>query len=200
MSHCFIADCLSLQLFLLWAIDLKIFKPKKSDIREKYGILNKFIILCVSSVWNYAKGVDRIVRLAGLLRKDEVMVVVGESNTIPNEKQIIKIGHTNNQSELADIYSAADVFFNPTREDTFPTVNIEALACGTPVLSYGACGSAEAFDDTCGSIVNDDTILKKLEELHINNYSALACRERARLYDHRKKYQEYLDLYGEMAK
>lgn len=181
-------------------IDLEIFKPQKSDFREKHGIVNKFIILCVSSVWNYAKGLDRIVKLSGKLHKNEVIVVVGECNTISNAKHIIKIGHTNSQSELADIYSAADVFFNPTREDTFPTVNLEALACGTPILSYGACGSAEAFDETCGTIVNDDTVIKKLEELRLNNYDMLACRERASLYDHWKKYKEYMDLYETMIK
>ncbi len=87
---------------------------------------------------------------------------------------------------------------NPTREDNFPTVNVEALACGLPVLSYGAGGSAEAFDDGSGMVVNDDNVIQVLDRLCEINFDRHKCEEQGRKFDQTMKFHEYVALYEEM--
>jgi glycosyltransferase involved in cell wall biosynthesis len=100
---------------------------------------------------------------------------------------------------LAQIYTAADLFVNPTREDTYPTVNIEALACGTPVLTFRTGGSPEIPDKTCGAVVekNDVDAMEK-EIIRIcrdEPYSKEACLKRAECFDMNLKFKEYVQLY-----
>lgn len=174
-------------------IDLEIFKPRKSDFRERHGIRNKFVILGVAFSWGYRKGQDRFERLAESLDDRFQIVLVGIDYTVCDK--IICISRTENQEQLAELYSAADVFLNPTREDNFPTVNIEALACGTPVLSYGAGGSAEAFDEKSGMIVSDDTIIDVLNKLYYKNFRAEDCLSCGREFEQKHKFKEYVELY-----
>ena len=127
-------------------IDRSVFKPTPSDFRERYGIGDRFMILGVASPWTERKGLGDFVKLAGELDGSQfAIVLVGLS-----EKQIgkmppglIALPRTNTPAELTAIYTAADVFFNPTREDNYPTVNLEAEACGTPVVTYDVGGCRE---------------------------------------------------------
>ncbi len=136
-------------------IDAKVFKPTPSDFRERYGVGDRFMVLGVASKWSERKGLDDFVRLAQELDGDRFAVVlVGLS-----EKQIrkmppglIALPRTNTPTELAAIYTAADVFFNPSQEDNYPTVNLEAEACGTPVVTYDVGGCKETvklFESRC---------------------------------------------------
>jgi glycosyltransferase involved in cell wall biosynthesis len=129
-------------------IDTGIFKPTSSDFRERYGLEDKKIILGVASIWDYRKGLDDFIKLSQMLDDKYAIVLVGLSEkqlkTLP--KNIIGIKRTNGQKELAEIYTAADVFVNPTYEDNYPTVNLEARACGTPVITYRTGGSVESVD------------------------------------------------------
>ncbi len=126
-------------------IDTSIFKPTKSNFREKYKLENKRIILGVSNVWTRAKGYDDFIELSRLLDDDYKIVMVGlndkQLKELPNN--IIGIKRTESQQELVELYSSADIFFNPTYEDNYPTVNLEAIACGTPVITYNTGGSPE---------------------------------------------------------
>lgn len=126
-------------------INLDIFRYRNSNFKEKYNILNKKIILGVASPWSKRKGLEDFIKLSTILDKDFVIVLVGlndkQIKNLPNN--IIGIKRTNNQIELAEIYSASDVLFNPTYEDNYPTVNLEAISCGTPVLTYNTGGSTE---------------------------------------------------------
>ncbi|MCD7820086.1 MAG: glycosyltransferase [Lachnospiraceae bacterium] len=180
-------------------IDLTIFKPHCSQVREIYHLENKFIVLCVAFSWGYRKGLDRIERLAEVLDDRFQIMMVGIDKCNVKSENIICIPRTDSQSELSDIYASSDVFLNTTREDNFPTVNIEALACGIPVLSYGAGGSAEAFDENSGMIVTDNTVIDILNKLYENNFSREKCAERGKFYDMNIKFQEYVDLYNEKA-
>ena len=136
-------------------IDLNIFKPTESNFRNDNDLKDKFILLGVAFPWTYRKGYDIVLELSKQLDDAYKIVMVGLSKeqitTLP--KNIIGIERTSSQAELAKIYSAADVFINPTREDNFPTVNMEALACGTPVITFNTGGSPESLDETCGVVV-----------------------------------------------
>lgn len=137
-------------------IDTDIFKPTESDFRREHGLENKKILLGVASIWEKRKGLQDILTLAGMVDEDWHIVLVG---TIPNfqdfkiPENVLVIPRTNSPQELAAIYTAADVLVNPTYEDNYPTVNLEALACGTPVITYRTGGSPESLDETCGAVV-----------------------------------------------
>ncbi len=188
-------------------IDLSVFKPTESDFREKYGLENKKIILGVSFGWSYGKGLDVFVELAKRLDTScyqIVLVGVDENTEAKLPTNILSIRQTANQTDLAKIYSVADLFINPTREDTFPTVNIEALACGLPVLTVNTGGSPEIIDETCGSVVEvDDVEAMEVEIIRICNdmpYSKEACIERAKKFDMNDRFEEYVKLYEEVIR
>ena len=130
-------------------IDANVFKPTPSDFREKYGLQNKKIVLGVASVWDERKGLDDFLWLADKLDDSYQIVLVGLSQKqlerLP--KNVIGIASTNSPQELAEIYTAADVFVNPTYEDNYPTTNLEAQACGTPVITYRTGGSPESVPE-----------------------------------------------------
>ena len=140
-------------------IDLDIFKPTKSDFRERYGLENKFIILGVANVWDRRKGLQYLIDLAEKIDDNYKVIIVGVSEkqkkSLP--KNIIGITRTNNIRELVEIYSAADVFVNPTLEDNFPTTNLEAIACGTDIITFDTGGSSESAI-YYGYVTNDKSV------------------------------------------
>ena len=183
-------------------IDLEIFKPMESDFRKRYGLENKFIILGVANVWDRRKGYDYFIKLSETLKQDEIIVMVGltekQKKNLP--KNIIGITRTNNVKELAEIYSAADVFVNPTLEDNFPTTNLEALACGTPVVTFDTGGSPECVDESCGVVVekgNLKELIEAIERIRLNTFNKDYCINRAKDFD-KSKYSEYLELYSSL--
>ena len=182
-------------------IDLSVFRPVKSDFRKRYGLENKYVILGVASPWTERKGFDVFSELEKELddRFRIVLVGVNDEQRAGLAENIIGINRTSNQAELAEIYSAADVFANPTREDNFPTVNIEAIACGTPVVTFDTGGSGEMIDKSCGSVVSCDDVAAFGQELcrvcEEKPYSEAACVLRAKQYDMKDKFREYVRLY-----
>lgn len=128
-------------------INEEIFRPTPGDFREKYGLAEKKIALGVASVWEARKGLRDFVTLAGLLPESWRIVLVGVSEAQKKQlpESILALPRTNSARELAEIYTAADVFVNPTYEENYPTVNLEARACGTRVVSYNAGGSGETL-------------------------------------------------------
>lgn len=127
-------------------IDTNVFKPTPSDFRERYGIGDRFMILGVASPWTERKGLNDFVRLAEELDSDKfaiALVGLSEKQVERLSDGIVGLARTDSREELAGIYSTADVFFNPTEEDNFPTVNLEAEACGTAVVTYDTGGCSE---------------------------------------------------------
>lgn len=127
-------------------IDLDVFKPTESDFRKQYGLENKHVILGVANIWDKRKGLDDFIELSKQLDDEkQAIVLVGLSDkqlkTLP--KNIIGIKRTNSTKELAEIYTAADVFFNPSKEETFGLVTVEAMACGTPAVVLDASAAPE---------------------------------------------------------
>ena len=182
-------------------IDLNIFKPTDSDFKEKYNLSDKKIVLGVAFGWGERKGLDAIVELSKTLPNNYQIVLVGASSGIEKllPSNVLCIFKTESQAELAKIYSASDVLINPTREDTFPTVNIEAIACGTPVITFNTGGSPEIIDETCGIVVekNDvDGMLNAIIEVCENKpFKKEDCVNRAKNYDMNDKFKEYVALY-----
>ncbi len=149
-------------------IDPDVFKPTQSDFRQRHGLVNKKLVLGVAFNWNMRKGFEDFLELSPLLDNSYCIVLVGLDNkqmqSLP--KGILGLPRTGNLRELAEIYTAADVFVNPTYEDNYPTVNLEARACGTPVITYNTGGSPESVPPEnvvpCGDV---DALARRIREL-----------------------------------
>ena len=178
-------------------IDLTNFKFTPSDFREKNKLSDKKIYLGVATFWNNRKGFDTFLKLSEMIDKNEVIVIVGvtkeQKKILP--KNIIGIERTNSIKELAEIYSAADVFLNPTLEDSYPTVNLESIACGTPVVTYNTGGSPESISETSGAVVPKGDITALLKTARSLELDSEKVALEAQKFDKERKYKEYLQFY-----
>lgn len=185
-------------------IDLSVFREIESDFRKEHGLETKKIVLGVAFGWSYAKGLDVFFELARRLPKDYQIVLVGTTSELDSQlpESILSIHRTKDQKELAAIYTAADVFANPTREEVLGLVNIEALACGTPVITFDAGGSPECVGQRCGTVVpKDDIDAMEREILRVCThapYSKQECRHQAKQFDQQRCLEAYLKLYSKM--
>jgi glycosyltransferase involved in cell wall biosynthesis len=178
-------------------VDLSVFKPMNTKVTSPY-------ILGVAAVWDERKGLNDFVRLRKMLPQECMIKLVGLTDRQIQElpEGIQGIQRTANREELARLYAEASVFVNPTYSDNFPTTNIEALACGTPVVTYRTGGSPEAVDEQTGIVIKQgdiegllqaiSTIVAQGKDAYVNN-----CRNRAEKYFNNKiKYKDYIDLYN----
>ena len=178
-------------------VDLNVFVPSSKEKK-------KFQILAVSSVWHKAKGLYDVFNLRELLSDEYEIIMVGLSADQIKQLPagIVGVQRTQNIQELVKLYSEADVLINPTYADTFPTVNLEALACGTPIITYKTGGSPETIDEETGFVVKQgdlNALVKAIEKMKKNPLSSESCRLRAeKLYDKDKCYEKYIDLYNEL--
>lgn len=185
-------------------IDLKRFGPAEKGLRGRLGLCGRFVILGVANVWERRKGLDYFVELSKQLPDDCQVILIGLSRgqirKLP--KRILGITRTASVEELAEYYSMADVFVNATLEDNFPTTNLEALACGTPVITFDTGGSPESLTKDCGRVVAKgdkealtEAVLKERREPK----SREACLQRAGYYRKEDRFREYVELYHELA-
>ena len=187
-------------------IDLSVFKPTNSDFKKKYSLGEKRVVLGVAIGWGAKKGLDVFIELSKRLSDDYRIVLVGTDESVERSlpKQITAIRKTQDQRELAQIYTAADVFLNATREEALGLTNIEALACGTPVVTFRSGGSPETVDETCGVVVGKDDIAQTVREItricEASPFSSQACMSRARNFDGDEKFTEYTKLYFDSFK
>jgi putative colanic acid biosynthesis glycosyltransferase len=190
-------------------VDLNVFRPSfKCEIFKDLNLTSKFVILGVANVWEKRKGLEDFMKLSKLLSNDEVIFLVGLNHKqlkgLPDN--IIGISKTENITELAEIYSNADVLFNPTWEDNFPTVNLESLACGTPVVTYNTGGSIESVDAKTGFVIEQGDVSAAIERIREikNTLSSIYqknCREKAvQFYDKDVVFQDYIEMYNELRK
>ena len=187
-------------------IDLSVFRPTQSDFRKKHHCEDKFLLLGVAFGWGRRKGLDVFIELAKRLDDRYRIVLVGTDEGVDSQlpENIISIHRTQDQRELAEVYTAADLLVNPTREEAFGLVNAEALACGTPVVTFRTGGSPEVIDKGCGSVVDcDDVDALEAEIRRIESsrpYTAEACMKRAAKFDAAERFEEYIELYKEVLK
>lgn len=148
-------------------INTNVFKPTISNFREKYGLEKKIIILGVAAIWEKRKGLEDFVKLSKLLEDKYCIILVGlndeQRKHLP--KNIISINIQQNPEDLVKLYSVADVFVNPTYEDNYPTVNLEAIACGTPVITYNTGGSPESIGEF-GEVVDKGNIKELVSSIN----------------------------------
>lgn len=172
-------------------IDLSVFTPTESDFRARHHLENKKLVMGAASAWDDRKGLQDMVKLARELGQEYTVIVVGVTQQQKQElpDTILAVTRTESPKELAQIYTAADVFVNPTYEDTYPTVNLEAQACGTPVITYRTGGSVESVPEDC--VVDRGDVAAMAEKIRFGKYACrtdLDCSRETML-------QQYMDLY-----
>lgn len=129
-------------------IDMEVFKPTPSDFRKRLGLEDKYIILGPASKWLLSVNKQVMAEFSNIMQPDEVLLLFGVTNAIDNlPDNIITYGYTKNREELAQLYTMVDVFANVTREDSLSLINVEAQACGTPVVTFNQTGPKETVDD-----------------------------------------------------
>lgn len=202
----FLKKCYSQRIYN--GVDTTIFHsiPMSNSILNKYSIPNSNFVLGVANVWEKRKGLQDFIQLRKILPTSYSIVLVGLNSRqiakLPNG--IIGIQRTENVEQLRNLYASALVFINPTWEDNFPTTNLEALACGTPVITYRTGGSPEAISPETGFVVEQGDIqgmvnaIEKICQEGKSTYSK-ACRDRAvRYFNKEERFQEYINLYNQI--
>lgn len=195
-------------------IDLQVFyhRPSSdlyiSSFIKQHKLQGKKIILGVANVWTAKKGLDYFKQLTAYLDDSYRILLVGANHTLMKNlqnnysKKIIPIARTQNPHELAALYSLALVYVNPTLEDTFPTTNLEALACSTPVITFQTGGSPESLTPSCGITIPKGNIQQMADAIiNLNNsrFTQSACRNQALNYDKNKQYPLYIALYKKIV-
>lgn len=183
-------------------IDLTQFERKNSKSVYLARETRK-IVLGVAASWTPQKGLEDIIKLQSILDPREyVLVVVGlntkQYDSLP--KGIIGVKRTKNIAELAELYSQANVFVNPTYQDNYPTVNLESIACGTPVVTYETGGSVESVTEKTGLVVKKGDILamaRAIESVceNIDYYREPCIAYAQEHFNKKERYQEYVQLY-----
>ena len=181
-------------------IDLNIFKPTKSSFREKYNLQGKKIILGVSSAWIPQKGLEDFITLSKKLSDEYQIVLIGLSEKQKHNltNNILALPIIQNSEELAAIYSSADVYVSFSVEETFGLPTVEAIACGTPVLTYDRTALPEPVNENCGVVVPARRIDFAYEQLiHFPHFNREDVIKEALKYDKEKVYKNFIKLYQE---
>lgn len=179
-------------------VDLEHFKPIQSDFKKKYGIENKKMILGVATAWTDKKGLSAFCKLASKIDDRYKIVLVGltKKQLLRLPQNILAIERTNSIEELAEIYTAADVFLNLSREETMGLTTVEAMACGTPVVVSNLTAVPEVVRDYGGIVIDNidtDTILKGISVVVSGDYHDTI--KNANEYEKTQQYNKYIELY-----
>ena len=180
-------------------IDRTIFHTRSSNLREKYHLEDKKIILGVANAWNARKGLNDLLLLADRLGSTYQVVLIGlTERQLPDiPSNVLGLLRTANQTELAQWYTAADVFVNPTYEETFGLTTVEAQACGTPVIVYETDGCPETIASGNGLLVTQGD-MQALENAvrDVADGRWYANPQKIAQFDKNSVYQKYIKLYN----
>lgn len=186
-------------------VDTSIFTPHVSEIKKELGIENEFLILGMADKW-YAEQNREIVEklIASQVENTKIVIVGCKEEQIKYFKQfdnIIPLGYITDRNRLSDIYAAADVFVNLTRADTLPTVNMESICCGTPVITFDCCGSPELVEEECGFIVKEGDAEQLLDCIEKIKSAPLSfdVQKQQHKFDKNVCYKKYLEIYKSIS-
>lgn len=187
-------------------VDTGIFMPHESDFRKDHGIKEKeFVILGMANKWGSKANCVMVEKIINS-QKDTKIVIVGcndkEKEYFSKFENIISVGFIKDRHLLSDIYASANVFVNLTHADTLPTVNMESICCGTPVITFDCTGSPELVDDDSGYIVEENDVNGIIEQIEKIKKKPLVFNvaEKQLKFDKKRSYVEYLNIYRKVSK
>lgn len=191
-------------------VDTDIFYHRQSQIfRKKNRLNNHFVILGMANKWLQDRNRSIFENILNVLSENDVIVIIGcseeQKRNLSSINKVITVGYINDRNKLADIYSSADVFVNLTFEDTLPTVNMEAICCGTPVVTYDSCGSPELVEEgKTGYIIpikNFTALKKSLKKIKAGYLSRYECEKIGHMcFNKNEQYLNYLQIYNDLKK
>lgn len=186
-------------------VDTSIFTPHNSEVKKELGIENEFVILGMADKWYAEQNREVIEKLIASQDKKVKIVIVGckeeQTKYFDRFDNVIPLGYITDRNRLSDIYAAADVFVNLTRADTLPTVNMESICCGTPVITFDCCGSPELVEEGCGYVVKEGDIeglLSRIEDVK-NSPLRFDVTVQQRKFDKNECYKKYLKIYRNLS-
>lgn len=183
-------------------VDLEVFKPTRSNIRQRLHLEDKYIILGPASKWLMNVNRPVLEYFSQNMRADEVLLLYGalcDNSNLPDN--VVLYGYTKDRKELADLYSSADVFANVTREDSLSLINVEAQACGTPVVTFDATGPKETVDGIISKSIpvgKSDLLLNGVHEIRDRDIQDTVeiCRNFTKdNFDMPTQYNRFIELY-----
>ncbi|MBQ8371399.1 MAG: glycosyltransferase [Clostridia bacterium] len=186
-------------------VDTSVFRPHSTKLRGELGIGNEFVVLGMADKWSAPQNrkiVEKLIRTRG---KNTKFVIVGckdeQKTYFEKFPGVIPLGYIRDRGRLSDIYAASDVFMNLTRADTLPTVNMESICCGTPVITFDCCGSPELVDEGCGYVVPEgdyDALYARIESIKTSPLKYDIAEQQKR-FDKNECYKRYLDIYKKIS-
>lgn len=193
-------------LVAIWnGVDTSVFKPhNKNELKKKYQCEDKYVVLGMANKWLLPQNKELLEKTIEQSGENELLVLVGCDKTQLRNlerfgNKVKTVGFIADREELAEYYSMADVFVNPTHADTLPTVNMESICCGTPVVTYDVCGSTELVLEGCGTIVPENDV-----EGMINAFKNITSTDCAligsKAFDRQISYNKYVDVYEELLR
>ena len=193
-------------------VDFSVFKPSNDEeviaVKKKLGIVGKKMLLAVAAFWTESKGFSDLLKLAKMLPNDVCIVLVGKiMKEVDFPSNVLTIPRTYNQKELASFYSAADLFIHLSWEETFGKVIAEAMACGTPTVTYKSTACTELVADGCGVSITEkgDVVAIKEAVMQIlsqgkESYKMLCLNRSRLLFDMNKNCEKHIEFYNNLIK
>lgn len=184
-------------------VDINVFREKETDLRAQLKAQDEILVMGMANKWFLPENLSMITKVNSL-EKVKLMIVGCNAEQIKMlsdvDKKIIAVGYVQDREELAEYYNAADVFVNLTHADTLPTVNMESICCGTPVITYNTCGGPELLDENSGIIVeefNETEVINAI--LTIKTKEFKRCSEvGAQKFDKNHCYKKYISMYTQL--
>jgi glycosyltransferase involved in cell wall biosynthesis len=189
-------------------IDTESFIPRESNLRQQYGLQDKFVLISAAANWSKSKGWDDYIKLSTILPNDCVIMLLGvtpeQQRSLPTN--IIGVQRVEGKSKLAEYYSMGDILLNLSYQETFGMTTAEAMACGTPGISYNVTACPELISPETGLVVepgNMDQILSAIATIKQNgkHHYSDACRKRVLdNFDFKKVNHRFFEIYDEILK
>lgn len=189
-------------------VDITGFKPQdKQALKIARGLQDKFVIMGMANKWLLPSNRALLERTVAMLDDGAVLMLVGctdrqKAQLARYGDKVVCVGFVSDRAQMAACYGTADVFVNATHADTLPTVNMESICCGTPVITYDSCGSPELVLENCGYVVKENDVDAIVDAIAaVRRSGAWDCSAiGAENFDKNKSYQRYVAIYRELAK
>ena len=186
-------------------VDTSIFKPHESGLREELGLTNEFVIMGMADKWCAKQNREIVEKLIASQCDGVKIVIVGcqddQKEYFSQFANVVPLGYISNREQLSNVYAMADVFVNLTRVDTLPTVNMESICCGTPVITFDCCGSPELVDEDCGYVIQEgdiENLLNCIEKIKASPMFFDISKQHQK-FDKNECYKHYLDVYKSIS-
>ena len=150
------------------AIDTDVFKPMdKAAARAKHGLPTDGYLMLFGAqrITDPRKGFDYLAEACEhismhhptLPGKLGVVVLGGDADSVKSALTlpVYPVDYLSNDTEIAELYNAVDLFVTPSLQDNLPNTIVEAMSCGTPCIGFNVGGIPEMISHKQDGYVAD---------------------------------------------